>query len=324
MAPDKRDKRQAVIMYTYENNGYLPIRCIKDWVWPDNTRQAMNKELKKMEDGDLINRPTKEHYERYTIPENFVWLSWRGAMLVAAEHGLKIEEPDNPGEMWQRKLVKTLRASGIYWRRHPPWNNLRHDFLSLAWRFRFIHNVSQLPFLQLEQDIAEYVFRVAPDTVRYPFPPTAPQPEIQEKEVMPDGFFTLLDRNRQERGVPPRLRITYEIDNHTHPIVETMGPKFVRYAAWIKSTAYQKRFGDNSGVVLVITHGGKRLKNMMAETIKHQVDWAFLFTTFTDLDLIDQDNAPIFSASNINSLTAPVWRRSAAPEPIALLSPAPS
>jgi hypothetical protein len=300
------DKPQAVILYTYENTGVLPTRYLKRWLWADQTDRAMNKQLKKMEDGEFIKRPSKEDNDRYKIPENFVYLDWRGALVVAAEHGVKIEEPDKANETWQRQLVKDLRANGLYWRRNPPWNNLEHEFLSVDWRVRFLHDVKQLPFLQVEADIAEYVFRLNRDSVRFPFPPTDPKPEMRQNDVIPDGYFAILDRHRQQRGEPAHLRLPYEVDNHSHAEAQGIGPKFAAYAAWLKSPAYKARFGDNSGAVLVIAHGGKRLANMMAEAARHKVDWAFLFTTFDTIEAAD------------NLLTAPIWRRAQAADPIAL------
>jgi hypothetical protein len=293
----EKPEQLLLIAYRY---GLLPRRHAKAWFWPDQTDRAMEKALKKLKDGEFINWPSDEERSHYNIPEPFFWLDWRGILFVAAQHGLTIEEPDRVTETWKRDLKKQLAAAGLYWMRNPSWSTLRHEILCIDITSRILHDIDALPYLQLEQHLADHAFRVRPDTVRYRFPIHAN--DIREKEVIPDMFFTLFNQQRQARGQPARLRLPFEVDNATHPEASAIANKLAAGTAWLKSDAFKARFGGNTGVWLVVTTGGQRLQNMMAVTREHQIAWAHLFCTTEDLEAAD------------NLFTAPIWRKADDPD----------
>lgn len=297
MELEKPEQLQLVIFTYY---GILTRRHAKAWFWPDQTDRAMEKALKKLKDAEFINWPSDEERARHNIPEPFIWLDWRGILFVAAQHGLKIEEPDRVNETWKRSLKTRLAKAGIYWMRNPGWSTIRHDILCTDLSIRLRQDMAAMPGWEVRHHLADHAFRVSPDKVRFTFPTASTN--RQEKEVIPDIYFTVVDHQRQQRGQPAVLRLPVEVDNATHPEASAIAPKFTAGTAWLKSAAFKKRFGGNTGVWMVITKGGQRLHNMMAVTRDQHIAWAHLFCTTEDVDAAD------------NLFTAAIWRRADRPD----------
>lgn len=66
--------------------------------------------------------------------------------------------------------------------------------------------------------------------------------------------------------------------------------------AYIKSKAYEERFGHYSGRWLVVTTGERRLRNMLNQARLADAKGVFYFTTFSLLN-------------SATILRAPIWKR---------------
>jgi hypothetical protein len=128
----------------------------------------------------------------------------------------------------------------------------------------------------------------------------------KKKRVYPDSYFAL---QRLVQGIPTRARFLLELDNASHPNERFGWEKILPGLAYLKSSQYRARFGDNSGRWLIVTTGKTRMKNLMRQTL-HMAGTASGVFLFTTLDQI----------WTCNILTRPVWWRAGHRKPIPLLA----
>jgi hypothetical protein len=92
------------------------------------------------------------------------------------------------------------------------------------------------------------------------------------------------------------LRYLLEIDRSTEDNPRFLREKILPGLAYLKSQAYEERFGHRSGRWLVVTTGERRLNNMLRQSRKAETKGLFYFTTY---DRLNPDTM----------LRAPIWRR---------------
>jgi hypothetical protein len=92
----------------------------------------------------------------------------------------------------------------------------------------------------------------------------------------------------------------------THDTTSFFQEKVLAGSAYLQGSAYQARFGGNSGRWLVVTTGGVRLTHLMhlAQSVCTDTFW------FTTLEQV----------KTANPLTAPIWRQGGEENPQALLT----
>jgi hypothetical protein len=131
----------------------------------------------------------------------------------------------------------------------------------------------------------------------------------EKKGICPDGYFEIVDEKRKINGTPARARFLLEIDRSTHDNPSFGREKIIPGVAYIKSPAFKRRFGYNSGRWLIVTTGNTRMKNLMQQTFQLAGSFSktFLFTTFNQL-------------MNKNILTAPIWTQPGSNQPLALFA----
>ena len=133
-----------------------------------------------------------------------------------------------------------------------------------------------------------------PDRIEYTL-----NDRTRKRNIRPDGYFLL--------STPKHfLRYLLEIDRSTEDNPRILREKIIPGLAYIKTKAYEERFGHRSGRWLVVTTGEKRLKNMLRQARRGKAKGLFYFTTY------DQLNAATI-------LHTPIWQRADRNEKVPLL-----
>jgi len=291
-------KRDETILQTLQAyDGVLARRQIKQIFWQSASTQAMERRLSLLYHNHYLNWPNGEQRRTRPIPEPIVWLGWRGILYLAEQQiSFDAAEPKNEGENQMRLLETRLRKNGIYWQREPHWSQLAHDIATNDFRMQVEKAVSKLPSITMEPWQTEGAFRRDMDIITYEYTNRKGQKEKLKHGVRPDGFFTLVDHLRQINNQPAKARFLVEYDNSTHPLYRFGKHKALPGLRYIRSEAYKKRFGFNSGRWLVICKSEQRLKNLKAQTeyiLGNQAS-NFLFAIASELNYK-------------TVLTSPVW-----------------
>lgn len=297
----------AILSAIYHHDGILARRHLKARFWPNSTLRAVQKRLAKLVVNDFLARSTTAHRQLHPVPEPVYWLGWRGILWIAGQQNVTLKPLANAGENQLRKLAKDVRESGLHWLREPRWNQLAHDLAVIDFQLAVERDIEQLPQLGLETWQHEGIFRADGDVITYQFPDRTGQLRTLERRVYPDSYFAVVNHHRSTQGLLARARLLLELDNATHTNTRFGKEKVVPGLAYIRSTAYKARFGDNSGRWLVVTTGPTRMQHLMQQT--QQVAGAgagtFLFTTMTWLE-------------DVNVLTDPVWHQVGKERPVAM------
>ena len=297
-----------ILQAIYENDGVLAKRHIKEMYWKDKSSRAMECRLSKLYHFDYISWPNREHQRSHPVPEPVCWLSWRGALFIAGSYNIKVNPPKRINENQLRLLQRRLQEQGIRWVREPRWSILKHDIAVTDFKLEVEKSVGQIPSLVLGKWLTESEFRCNTDVITFKMKSQDGRNITMKRGVCPDAYFEIVDKNLRMTGKPHRARFLLEMDMVTH-----CNPSFGRYkvlpgVAYIKSSAYKSRFGNNHGVWLVITTGGKRrLSNLMQQTTEKVGENAqfFFFTSFSNIN-------------NCNILNSPIWKHVRENNPISL------
>lgn len=238
----ERDKRILEAVHTYD--GVLSFSQVQRLFFTGKSQTEQR--LKLLYQHRYLARPDKDQRRRLT--EMIYWLDKKGAELIASLSGTPLPE--------------------FYWRKEPRWFQLEHDLAVIDFRLNLIEACAQDDNIQLENWIPESEFWAYPDKVIYSF-----QNKKIQRHIRPDGFFML---NTGEH----RIRYLLEIDRSTEDNPRFYREKILPGMAYLKSEAYEKRFGHRSGRWLVVTTGERRLANMLSQARHAKVNGLFYFTTF--------------------------------------------
>ncbi|MDO9546167.1 MAG: replication-relaxation family protein [Pelolinea sp.] len=304
-----QERDGAILKTIYNHDGVVARRHIKYLFWKDKSWRGMARRLSFLKSQDYIQWPSLEQRKSHPIPEPVVWLGWRGALYLAGISGLQVEEPKNANENQLRNLERQLRSRGFYWMREPRWSNLRHDLSVTDIRFWVQTSLLKIPHLVFEEWINESVFRIQTDYVDYKVQSREGEWVLKHKGVIPDGYFSIIDQSRKEKGEPFRARFLLEVDMATHDNPSFGIEKSAPGGAYIKSQPYRERFESNSGRWLVVTTGSIRMRNLLIQTRSRAgIDaHLFYFTTFDQM-------------ARSNFFLDPVWRQPTSSETIPLVS----
>jgi hypothetical protein len=306
--PMRFQDRDGEILQAIANyGGLLAKRQLKRLFWPGKSLRAMEKRLAKLHENGLITWPNYEQRRIKPLPEPILWLGWKGALWLAGKTGASIPAPANDGENQMRLLENRLREAGFHWLREPRWMQLEHDLAIIDFRLAVEQSILKLPHLAVEEWIHERTLHSNMDVVEFEIEDREGKIKREKKGVCPDSYFVVIDQRRQIGGSPARARFLFELDMSTHDNPSFGREKAIPGEAYIKSAAFKKRFGYNSGRWLVVTTGAVRMKNMIAQT-KESLGTAarvFLFTTFDH-----------FREENV--LTSPIWYQADHQKPLAL------
>jgi len=297
-----RDGR--ILQAIHAHDGLLARRQIKQLFWPKASAQAMERRLMLLFHAGYLNMPDADQRRVHAIPEPVVWLGWRGILFIASQSGLEIEPPGKVNENQLRKLEIQLRKQGLRWQRTPRWSQLEHDVAVNDFRLSVERAVQKWPSLTLEQWLPEGEFLANMDTIT-----VSRGGRRRRKGVRPDGLFVLVDHMRQIRNSPAKARFLLELDNSTHPLNRFGRDKALPGWAYIRSHAYRRRFGFNSGRWLVVCKSKARLANLKERTEKVLGKQASVFL-FTTLDQTEPGHV----------LNEAIWLRAGSSEPLPLVN----
>ncbi len=264
----ERDKRILEAIHAYD--GVLSFAQIRRLFFTGKSQ--VEQRLKFLYQHGYLARPNEE--QRRRLSEMVYWLDKKGADIVASLSGTPLPE--------------------FYWRKEPRWFQVEHDLAVNDFRLDLIAACSQDATAKLETWIPESEFWAFPDKVTYSF-----QGRSAKRNIRPDGFFTLTTGEH-------RIRCLLEIDRSTEDNPRFHREKLIPGLAYLKSQAYEDRFGHRSGRWLVVTTGERRLANMLNQARRAKTDGLFYFTTF----------AKVTSESLLQS---PIWQRADQEDPVPLL-----
>lgn len=291
-----RDEEILTAIQRY--GGVMARRQLKELFWPDKTWRAMEKRLAKLHHGGYLDWPSYEQWRSQPVPEPICWLGWHGARLLGTESITDFSDLDANNENRKRKLEVSLRKSGFHWLRGPRWMQLKHDLRLVDFRMIIEAAVHSHKSLSLGRWVLEREFRRDPDVIEYESPGSSGTSRMLRKAILPDGFFSIQNRERLIQGKPLTARFLVELDMSTEDNPRFAREKVSPSLAYLRSAKYQERFGYKSGRWLVIANGRERMHNLLESTraLLGRNARVFCFTTF---DGLRPDTA----------LSAPIWHR---------------
>jgi len=287
---------EAILQTILDFDGVMARRQIQEMFWPGKSQQAMQVRLSKLYHNGYLNWPSQEHHNTYPIPEPILWLGWRGILHLALQRGVLLTPLTRLNENQLRTLQQELRVLNIRWLREPNWSCLQHDLKVIDFRLAVSRAVTEIPVLKLDRWLTESVFRADPDRIRFSFRGNNGRLITKKKGIIPDGFFELVNVERQQQGQPSKVRFLLELDMATHDTPSFGIEKALAGSAYVRSTEYKARFGSNAGRWLVVTTGVRRMRNLMKQTATRTGKDASLFYFATQEDV-----------QKHNVLTAPIW-----------------
>jgi hypothetical protein len=254
------ERDQRILEAIHAHDGLLSFPQIKRIFFKGKSQAEVR--LRLLYQHGYVNRPTLP--ERRRVPEMIYWLDRGGAEIVASLNGTPLQE--------------------FPWRREPRWFQVEHDLAVNDFRLDIEAACQAAKDVTLETWIPESEFWAHPDQVTY----KTNEGQVKRR-IRPDGLFTLTTGGH-------RFRYLLEIDRSTEDNPRFLREKIVPGLAYLKSEAYNERFGHRSGRWLVVTTGERRLGNMLRQAQRADTRGLFYFTTYDKL--------------NIETvLSSPIWRR---------------
>lgn len=254
----ERDGRILEAVHAYD--GLLSFSQIQRLFFTG--RSQTQQRLKLLYQHGYLARPDKDR--RRQLPEMIYWLDKKGAETVASLNGTPLSE--------------------FTWRAEPRWFQVAHDLTVNDFRLDLVEACRKDKQINLETWVPESEFWAYPDKVTYTY-----QDKKMARNIRPDGYFML---NTGEH----RIRYLLEIDRSTEDNPRFFREKILPGLAYLKSQAYETRFGHRSGRWLVVTTGERRLANMLGQAGRAKTAGLFYFTTFDKI-------------SPKTLLRSPVWHR---------------
>ncbi len=186
------------------------------------------------------------------------------------------------------RAATALKTASRYFLEHTlAINNVRVAFSVAAARAKY----------PLEQWITEAEFRSAPDRISFPDSGGTARP----RPILPDAACVI-------RGPGYTSRLLLEIDMGTEDNQRFVREKVRPGIAYLRSAAYKRRFGFQSGRWLIVTTSQQRLLNLkwQTESAVSRAAAVFHFTTFAQV-------------TPATILTEPIWLRGGDTSPRPLL-----
>lgn len=264
----ERDRQILEAVHAYD--GILSFSQIKRMFFTGKSQTEQR--LKLLYQHGYLNRFNREQRQRY--PEMVYWLDKKGAELIASLDGTSLSE--------------------LVWRKEPRWIQIEHDLAVNDFRLDLEQACRMNPEVLIQGWVNESEFWAYPDKVEYSY-----QGKKMHRLIRPDGFF-ILD------AADHIIRYLLEIDRSTEDNPRFQREKILPGLAYIRSKAYEERFGHRSGRWLVVTTSERRLGNMLSQAKNVDARGLFFFTTF---DKVKPDTL----------LFSPIWRRADREELVPLL-----
>jgi hypothetical protein len=264
----ERDKHILEAIYAYD--GMLGFSQIRRMFFTGKSQ--VEQRMKLLYQHRYINRPNKE--QRRRLPEMIYWLDKRGAEIVASRDSTPMKE--------------------FSWRKAPRWFQVEHDSAVNDFRLNVEEACMGEPNVELDMWIPESEFWSYPDRIEYRY-----NDRKMNRYVRPDGFFILTTPDHH-------IRYLLEIDRSTEDNPRFLREKILPGLAYIRSKAYEERYGHRTGRWLVVTTSERRMRNMLRQAKTAKAKGLFYFTTYSQIT-VDR------------LLLTPIWQRADRDEPVPLL-----
>lgn len=273
----RRDKRILETIHAFD--GMMSLKQIDRLFFSGNGGTWPRERMRLLIDHGYLNTPEAAHIHRVPMGETIYYLNIRGAEMVAGLNG------DLAGD--------------FSWRKNPRWSLITHDLAVNDFRIDVMFAAQASPALTLHRWVPESEFWTEPDRIEY----KTASGKSRKRIIRPDGFFTIRRALPDQPSLIEELPFLLEIDMGTED-----NPRFVREkvrpgVAYLKSRAYQERFGVDYGRWLVVTTSEIRLANMKAQTERAGGSSLFYFTNFYLISLETVLSQPIWQlAGNDKSI----------------------
>jgi hypothetical protein len=252
----ERDRQILEAIHGYD--GLLSFPQIQRLFFTGKSQAELR--LKLLYQHHYVNRPNFN--ERKRLPDMVYWLDRRGAEVLASLNGVPLQE--------------------YSWRKEPRWFQVEHDLAITDFRLDLEDACDDDQEVMLETWIPESEFWAYPDKVSYSY-----NGSQMKHNIRSDGFFILSTSEH-------RYRYLLEIDRSTEDNPRFSREKILPGLAYLKSKAYEERFGHRSGRWLVVTTGERRLRNMLQQARRADTKGLFYFTTYDKLNPSTLLNTPIW------------------------------
>jgi hypothetical protein len=198
-----------------------------------------------------LQQPIQSRLHQVPWGQTIYWLGRKGAEIIAALHSQNLKH--------------------FRWRNSPRYSQIAHDLAVNNFRICVLEATEAEPTLSLREWQPEGEFLAQPDSVEY----TLPNGKRRKRQVRPDGYFVIEQQSHQSP-----FAFLLEIDRGTEDNPRFGREKILPSIAYLKSQAYQDRFGLRFGRFLIVTTGERRLQNMKAQAERLGGKGLFYFTTF--------------------------------------------
>jgi hypothetical protein len=252
LPPIHLTKRDLQIIYTiHAYDGILSIDQIHRWFFGARRRAEIRLSL--LHRNGYIQRSNSRLH--YLVPELIVWLTKKGATLIAGQQGVPIRQ--------------------FPFRATPPWSKLRHDILLNEYRHSMEVAAKKHLIIGIErwegQDACIRLFRQ-----KIAFRNHVGQ--RQERYFQPDGMLALLSPKIHERK--RRFPLFVELDNATESNRRFTRDKVHAGVQFVHSRVYRDATGYTSTArFLVVVNGPeRRFHNLRADVTKAGGAEFFFFT----------------------------------------------
>lgn len=276
-----QDRDARILQAIQEYGGVMARRQIQQLFWQGKSQRAMQNRLAKLKSHCYIDWSTLEQRKLNPIPEPIVWLGWRGALLLANNENCKVNPPNMENENQIRLFERSLRDKGFHWLREPRWTQLNHDLTCIDIRLKIESDIKDIKHLWIGQWINETDFRSNYDCIVFTYKDKNGQFRNHRRGIIPDGYFHIINRERESRGLPAKAHFLLEVDMATHANNSFGIEKAAAGAAYILSKEYRSRFGSNAGRWIIVTTSDIRMRHLMDQTQEktNEKSSLFLFTT---------------------------------------------
>lgn len=278
----KRDQRIFETIHAFD--GMMSYTQLKRLFFPGKWDTGAQERLRRLYRNGYLDMADDANVHRVPRGETVYWLDKNGAEVVAGLQGLELKE--------------------FKWRKMGRWSLIAHDLAVNDFRLTIVDACAAHPDATLYDWVPESDFVLDPDTVTY----TTITGRTESRQVRPDGFFLIRKPSQKRPGKQVEYAFLLEIDMGTESNVRFARDKVPQGNAYLKSDAYQRRFGVTYGRWLVVTTGQERMLRMMEQTGRSGGGALWLFTTFARLD-------------TASVLADPIWHVPERSERVSLIDP---
>jgi len=270
-----KERDIPILETTHAYDGMVSLKQIDRRFFSGKGRSQPRQRMRTLWANGYVQMPNERTIHRVPLGETIYWLDKRGAEVVAARQGITLAE--------------------LSWRRQPRWSWIEHDLAVNDFRLDIEQACAESDQLELQPWVPETDFLANPDTVRF-----KDENDVSHKrQVRPDGYF-LITREREDRPKPEGFAFMLEIDMATHSNPSFERNKVRAGLAYLKSEAYERRFGLRFGRWLVVTTSDPRMEHLLGQTRRAGGKDLFYFTTFDRLTQAAQ-------ISRTGVLSEPIW-----------------